>query len=313
MDPGRGAQAVRYIIGAALIAALPFASVQAASLNLSGYSLTYDWEATNFEPTQLRADAPTGSLTTTLEHGWRTFANGGANEEEQCYEGDGYGASPFALLPNGTLQITASPGINATCPGPAGNVITKYVSGIVTTQGNFSQTYGYFECRAKMPAGAGMWPAFWMAAASGAEFPEIDVTEQVPAFGGGGPFKTHWDIHSAKIAGNSIGGWVTSIANLQTGFHAYGVLWTPKTISFFLDGNQVASTPTPADANVPMYMEANISVGGSWAGPPNNDTGRMEIDYIRAFQTTASNPKVVAQEPPSSPDGGGTTLYGAKP
>lgn len=283
----------------------------AQTLSLYGYHLTYDWEASSFEPTQLRANSPPGSLTTTIEHGWRTFANGGANEEVQCYEDNSYGADPFALLPNGTLQITASPGLNATCPGPAGNVTTKYVSGILTTQGNFSQTYGYFEIRAKMPAGAGMWPAFWLAAASGAEFPEIDVTEQVPAVGGGGPFKTHWDIHSAKIAGNSVGGWVTSAANLQTSFHAYGVLWQPSYTIFYLDGKQVAKTPTPADANVPMFMIANVSVGGSWAGPPNNDTGTMQIDYIRAFSSAPGNP--IPMQPISSPDGGGTSIYGAKP
>ncbi len=30
------------------------------------------------------------------------------------------------------------------------------------TQGLFSQTYGRFEARIKIPAGQGVWPAFWM-------------------------------------------------------------------------------------------------------------------------------------------------------
>lgn len=290
------------------------APAHAQSVNLRGYHLTYDYEADSFDPTQLRVNAPAGALTTTIEHGWRTFADGGADEQVQCYEDNSYGADPFALLPNGTLQITASPGINATCPGPAGNIMTEYVSGIVTTQGNFSQTYGYFEMRAKMPAGAGMWPAFWLAAASGAEFPEIDTVEAFgatnPANGQGGTNQVYWNVHSANSAGNSIGNWVTVPANITRGFHAYGVLWQTNDITWYFDGKQIAKTPTPSDANVPMFMIANISVGGSWAGPPNNDTGRMQIDYIRAFASGPGNP--VAAQPVSSPDGGGRNFYGAR-
>ena len=33
-------------------------------------------------------------------------------------------------------------------------------SGVLTTQGTFTQKYGYFEIRAKVPVGIGVWPAF---------------------------------------------------------------------------------------------------------------------------------------------------------
>lgn len=37
----------------------------------------------------------------------------------------------------------------------------------------------------------------------------------------------------------------------------------------------------------PMYLIANLAVGGRWAGAPNETTvfpARMDIDYIRVFQ-----------------------------
>ncbi|MGH9641139.1 MAG: glycoside hydrolase family 16 protein, partial [Terriglobales bacterium] len=37
-----------------------------------------------------------------------------------------------------------------------------YTSARLKTFGKFSQKYGRFEARIKIPAGQGMWPAFWM-------------------------------------------------------------------------------------------------------------------------------------------------------
>jgi beta-glucanase (GH16 family) len=38
----------------------------------------------------------------------------------------------------------------------------RYTSARLTTAGRFSQQYGRFEARMKLPRGQGMWPAFWM-------------------------------------------------------------------------------------------------------------------------------------------------------
>ena len=38
----------------------------------------------------------------------------------------------------------------------------NYASGVIQTYNKFAQTYGYFEARMKMAAGAGTWPAFWL-------------------------------------------------------------------------------------------------------------------------------------------------------
>ena len=62
--------------------------------------------------------------------------------------------------------------------------------------------------------------------------------------------------------------------------------------------------------NEPMYMIANLAVGGYWPGMVNSTTpfpAQMKIDYIHAYadKGVAAPPPVVAPPPPSS--GGGST------
>jgi beta-glucanase (GH16 family) len=38
----------------------------------------------------------------------------------------------------------------------------QYTSGVMTTKDRWSQTFGYFEWRARMPVGRGLWPGFWL-------------------------------------------------------------------------------------------------------------------------------------------------------
>src|SRR6185437_9098366 len=66
---------------------------------------------------------------------------------------------------------------------------------------------------------------------------------------------------------------------------------------FYFDGNSVYQTPTPADMNQPMYMIANLAVGGTWPGDVDASTpfpGQMQIDYIRAYATLPTD--ILAQE-----------------
>src|ERR1035438_7740410 len=44
----------------------------------------------------------------------------------------------------------------------ADGVTRNYTSARLKTQGKFSQAYGRFEARIKIPQGQGIWPAFWM-------------------------------------------------------------------------------------------------------------------------------------------------------
>ena len=53
----------------------------------------------------------------------------------------------------------------------------RYYSGSLSTFSSWSQTYGYFEMRAKLPEGKGHWSAFWLVPSVNGWPPEIDVFE----------------------------------------------------------------------------------------------------------------------------------------
>jgi beta-glucanase (GH16 family) len=192
-------------------------------------------------------------------------------------EADGEGDSS-------ALTITGRPSVG-TYNG-AGYDVTSltqgqpYVSGLITTEGTFSQQYGYFEMRADIPAGKGLWPAFWMLKQNPHEWPpEIDIMEAI----GHETDRYYVNTHS-----NSPGhGTVIQVPSQPfSGFHTYGVKWEPDKITWYFDGVEVGSRATPSDMHTPMYLLANLAVGGNWPGSPDNTTpfpAEMKIDYIRAY------------------------------
>jgi beta-glucanase (GH16 family) len=274
----------------------------AGGLNLTGYHLTFDDEFNSF------TSSPNGLA------GWDTTIFGASKSVgkrfigAQEYDSDSsVGVNPFSVG-GCVLTITAAPGSN-----PDGR---EYNSGIITTDGDFSQAYGYFEMRAQLPQGAGMWPAFWMYPETGYGEHELDAIEAfgAPTSDGVGQSNTyHVGMHDAELSDAELGSWVSTVPSgtvIYAGYHTYGLLWTPTTTTYYFDGHQTAQFPTPSDMNAPMYMIANTSVGGSWTGFATGETGTMKIDYIRAFSNDPGDPTVPLQ-PISSPDGGGNNLYGA--
>lgn len=159
----------------------------------------------------------------------------------------------------------------------------RYTSGLLSTRTSFAQRYGYFELRAKLPRGRGLWPAFWLLPASGAWPPEIDILEQV----GQNPTKYQATIHSGATGGHTFAARTISIPDASRAFHNYGVLWLPTRTIWYFDGVEVARQVTPPDARVPMFMLVNLAIGGAWAGTPPANTRfpiAMQVDYVRAYR-----------------------------
>jgi beta-glucanase (GH16 family) len=222
---------------------------------------------------------------------WRTYLRGGdgmlvtertltGNKELQVYvdpdwapEGAPLGLNPFSLH-DGLLEIRAEPAPPKIAPLLEGR---PYISGLISSQPGFSQTYGYFEMRAKLPRGKGVWPAFWLLPADFDWPPEIDVMESV-----GDPSKVYATAHSKTV--KAVG---TEIPVTPDAFHTYAVSWDRNQLVWFVDGREVKRQPTPPDMHKPMYLLANIALGGDWAGAPDASTpwpARMSIDYIRAYR-----------------------------
>ncbi|MCA1457615.1 glycoside hydrolase family 16 protein [Bradyrhizobium sp. BRP22] len=218
-----------------------------------------------------------------------------ANGEQQIYVDPRYGGrmnTPLGLDPfrvhNGVLSIVASRTPPDLKPALFDN---EYVSGILTTQGRFSQKYGYFEIRAKIPVGRGVWPAFWMLADDGGWPPEVDVVEGRGERPGDIVMTTHWRIPSTQRIQSC--GFDFTVPGADSEFHNYGVLWQEDRLIYFIDRKPVADIEVPIGYDDPMYMIVNLAMGSKFfLGVGFVDTSSpqsvaFEIDRISAYQIDA--------------------------
>lgn len=166
----------------------------------------------------------------------------------------------------------------------------RYTSGLLTSEKLFTQRYGRFEIRARLPKGRGLWPAFWLLPAidhwpKGVDIlPEIDVME----FLGQAVNSYHVTVHSNQSGSlQSESTQVETGQDLSSGFHRYAVEWDKREIRWYFNGKQVAHKATPRDLHQPMYLLLNLAVGGNWPGSPDRQTpfpARFEIDWVRVHR-----------------------------
>lgn len=226
---------------------------------------------------------------------WTYDLGGGGwgNQELETYTN----RAANAQIQNGNLVITAQKEIFTGSDG----ITRDYTSARLKTQGLFSQTYGRFEARIKIPKGQGMWPAFWMlgndiATSGWPKCGEVDIMENI----GREPATVHGSLHGpSSVAATSD---LTSTfalpagQNLSDDFHVYAVEWEPGTVRFFLDSNNYATftqSQWPSGGqwvfDHPFFIILNVAVGGSWPGAPDSTTSfpqQMLVDYVRVSQKT---------------------------
>lgn len=177
-------------------------------------------------------------------------------------------------------------------------VSRNYTSARLKTAGKFSQTYGRFEARIKIPSGQGMWPAFWMLGddIDGAGWPacgEIDIMENI----GKEPSTVHGSIHGPGFVGTDgieAPYMLRGKRRFADDFHIFAVEWEPNAIRFYVD-RDLYVTRTPADLRPgwkwvfdhPFFLVLNLAVGGDWPGNPDSNTvfpEKMLVDYVRVYQ-----------------------------
>lgn len=213
----------------------------------------------------------------------RTLVNNGELEvyADRLFSGTGPASlnlDPFRIA-DGKLEITAEPLKEDLRQFAWGR---SYSSGLLTSKASFSQKYGVFEIRAKIPRGKGLWPAFWLLPVNGNWPPEIDVLEIL----GDNPQRLYASWHSNAGGTHSTETKAINVPDTSADFHTYSINWTKDAIEWFFDDVQVASKPTPEDFHQPMYMLVNLAVGGGWPGAPDGTTqfpAKYTIDWVRAY------------------------------
>ena len=174
--------------------------------------------------------------------------DGWGNNELQYYTD----RSENVTVQNGLLVISA---IEEDYNGAA------FTSAKLLTKGKFSQAYGRFEARIKVPGGSGLWPAFWLLGENvdvdgWPQCGEIDIME----YRRQEPTKVSGSIHGPGYSGlTDPQGQVTKSYDLgndryDAGFHVFGIEWSPDYINYYIDDvlyNQITPSDivvTPANA-----------------------------------------------------------------
>jgi beta-glucanase (GH16 family) len=201
---------------------------------------------------------------------------GFGNAEKQTYTDTNH------KVANGLLTITIK---------KEGN---SYTSTRITTEGKKEFQYGYIECRAKLPKGKGIWPAFWML---GGEIDklgwplagEIDIMEYV----GREPHMAYATVHTVQTNGANANGNKKEFKDLEEGFHLFACNWTENKITFYVDGIEIhnfasdSTSPEIWPFNKPFYFILNCAVGGYFGGMEVDDSifpQEYIIDYVKVYE-----------------------------
>jgi beta-glucanase (GH16 family) len=192
----------------------------------------------------------------------------------------------------------------------------NFLSGAIATHNKFSQKYGYFEARIKIPSHDGTFPAFWLfhnnRAWEGTQRTEIDIMENL----GHAPWYIYNSAHYFKNVSSSHYGDANFLkprpnGQIYTGvdysqdYHVYAVKWEPGRVTWYIDDQQVSVIEDNELNHEELYVKLNLAIGGNWTNFPANAGGlgrasnehfptqndldnfsnpALEIDYVRVYQ-----------------------------
>ncbi|MBX4959176.1 glycoside hydrolase family 16 protein [Rhizobium lentis] len=150
----------------------------------------------------------------------------------------------------------------------------------------FSQQFGYFEARMKLPPGKGVWPAFWLIGVDRSKYTaEIDVLE----YYGRAPYEFSMGFHiwrQSQGGQNSTGGYWNKVQDgiLNSDYHTYGVDIQPDKTSFYFDRQFIWSFDTPKEFHMPFYPLVNLALGSGWPIDETPNPSVLLVDYIHVYQ-----------------------------
>jgi beta-glucanase (GH16 family) len=214
----------------------------------------------------------------------------GNNEKEY------YSTSPDNVALNGQGQLAivarpAPPGL--TCYyGPC-----RYTSGKITTRGKMNAEPGRVEARIRLPAGQGLWPAFWMLGSGHPQTPwplcgELDIMENH----GSAPASVSSAVHGPGYSGNTPFAKAHALqgGTFADGFQLFAIEWDSLGARFFVDSIAYHSVTSQelqkfGDSILgrPYYLVINLAVGGNFDGDPASDAilpATLLVDYVRAYR-----------------------------
>ncbi len=255
-------------------------SEPAASVSIDSRSSAEDWrlvwadEFDSFDTTKWRIEQ------STYGHG---------NGELQCYQPSN------VVVEEGMLRLVAEREATI-CPRDQRR---DYTSGMVRTEGLADWTYGRFEVRARLPGGAGFWPAAWLSPtdSSYGTWPrsgELDIVESLGSRNDRIVGSLHWMGRRGRELSNREF-FLPAGERFADGFHTFAVEWEPHHIAWYVDDVEYHRVTTwtsavgdrPAPFDQPFYLKLNLAVGGGAAVGPTGVTpfpASYDVDWVRVYQ-----------------------------
>ena len=222
------------------------------------------------------------------------------NNELQWYQPDNAVCAGGLLIIEGRRERRPNPNYQAgSTDWKLNRPEIQYTASSLHTRGKQSWRYGRFEMRARIPAAAGLWPAFWTLGTSG-EWPscgEIDIMEYYRemilanvAWGSATRFNAVWDSATKRLADFD--------PDWRNRFHVWRMDWSETSIRLSVDGLVLNTTDLSRTRNAnlnwgpanplqqPHYILLNLAIGGTNGGDPAATPfpARYEIDYVRVYR-----------------------------
>lgn len=205
------------------------------------------------------------------------------NDELQYYADiDETGEDPFSIEQD-TLVITARKlKVPVFGQSYSSGLLSSHKVGPIFHSGRIS------ACMT-LPAGSGLWPAFWLYP----EFaqwpdgisilPEIDVMEWIGESPESYYVNMHTDVGSVDGRKVTCEQLIHTDTDLTLTPHRFGIERDATHLHWFFDDHYVKSVLTPGDLAGPLHFMLNLAVGGTWPGPPGEDTifpARLQVHDI---------------------------------
>jgi len=220
---------------------------------------------------------------------WNIWTGGAFNNELEFYQ------TGNLQLSNGVLNIVAKKETvtGPTTPFDATPKTFNYTSGRIECKTNISASTATpkvrIAARVKLPAGYGMWPAFWSYGDPWPTQGEIDCMEAR----GQEPTKYQTNYFYGRAANRNLVknqvGFITANMNLTTCWHVFEMIWTQNSLTFMLDGQVVITNTGSYVSNLFGKTERitlNLAVGGNFFSnfnPSLIQTGTYAVDWVKIF------------------------------
>ena len=220
---------------------------------------------------------------------WNIWTGGAFNNELQYYQ------QANMQLISGNLVITAKKEtvIGATTPFDATPKTFNYTSGRIECKNSISASPATpkvrIVARIKLPAGYGMWPAFWSYGDPWPTQGEIDYLEAK----GQETFKYQTNYFYGRATNRNLVknqvGFITSTVSLTDCYHVYEMIWSQNSLTSIFDGNVVETKTGSYVPNLFGKTERvvlNLGVGGNFFSnfdPSQIVTGSLYVDFVKVF------------------------------